>query len=120
MEKWRLVLYGGKKPSNDEGLKRKQHKTEPSALRHYRRTMSNGLKQYRDQNVRLPQHFASRHVIPGTVMNKDIPGCHPALCSSDTYWIVLDFFIATCIFNITMIQMSFSEAAEINRTSHEY
>ena len=107
MEKWRLVLYGGKKPSNDEGLKRKQHKTEPSALRHYRRTMSNGLKQYRDQNVRLPQHFAARHVISGTVMNKDI----------GLFWI---FFMTTYIFNIPMIQMSFSEAAEINRTSREY
>ena len=116
MEKWRLVLYGGKKPSNDEGLKRKQHKTEPSALRHYRRTMSNGLKQYRDQNVRLPQHFASRHVISGTVLNKDIQHyVHQTLIG--LFWF---FFMATYIFNIPMIQMSFSEAAEINRTSREY
>ena len=53
--------------------KRKQHKTRPSALCHYARTMSNGPRQYRDQNVWCAAFsFYWRRVISGTVIVRDI------------------------------------------------
>ena len=51
---------------------KRKHKTRPSALCHYTRTMSNGLGQYRDQNVWCTFSFFWRHVISGTVMDKDV------------------------------------------------
>ena len=93
---------------------KRKHKTRPSALCHYTRTMSNGPGQCRDQNVWCTFSFYWRHVISGTVMDKDIlasnigiewnPACMATYIFSFFQW--HEFLIL-------------SEAAELDRTITE-
>ena len=98
--------------------KRKQHKTRPSALCHYTRTMSNGPRQYRDQNVRCSTFSSYRidpcHVISGTVIDNDIQASNVAtkLELSRIKLVWLHVYIYFPCFNDMSFSFILCEAAE--------
>ena len=102
-----------KNSSNDQLWQKEAQKPGPSVLCHYVRTMSNGLGQYRDQNVWCTFSFYWRHIISGTVMDKDV--------QASNVFIQIEWnpvFMATYIFSLFQWHEFFilSEAAELNRT----